>query len=738
LFYQSISLTTTASEVRTLTAGNDTVDGATVVDSLSGDTIVDSTATDTDVLNAILTTSPTKSTITSVETVNLTGRFGAVTFDASGVSNGTIVAKGEMGGSIVIDKLDGSTGAKVVSQQTAQTVTNIQKNGSVEVAATTTTVVLDADTAAAASNQTATLKLVGNTITSLGDNGGDGFTALTINSTGAANKVTVDGTNNILAAATSKITATGDKDLTVTIKDAQFTGGTFVDSTTAGTTTVKISGATMATTLDISKMAADVVEINAIANTSRTAVTFASGQNIKVTAANSVATDDLTFAAGATGATLNLTLSADADQSDGLTAKTNITTVNLATAAAAATGSTDTELVLTAGANNAIDFGTNTVLVSGATNIKFADANSTATIKANAIDASALTGKLAYEFSGDTGNVVTVTGGSGNDTFTFNAADDATIDGKGGSNTVALAAAVDLTSNVVSFANIQTLQLDSGNANVLAASQVTGLTLTAFGGDFKVTQTDGTSVNLSGMTGDATKTVTIDVAAGVQSVNQTIVGAKGLINTIDLSAGLSGTAKANITGGDKADTLKGFDNADTISGGVGKDSITGGKGNDVLTGGDNSDTFVFASSGANNGKDTITDFTVGVDGDVLDVAGFDAGFTVSALTSTTATGATQGADNAIYVVNFGGAIASKVFGGASAANFADLFAASGKFMSTTTGGDNQFVLVVQGTDQTQILFVDSGDTAVADTEVSVVGILSNVTSAATFDISNFA
>jgi len=102
---------------------------------------------------------------------------------------------------------------------------------------------------------------------------------------------------------------------------------------------------------------------------------------------------------------------------------------------------------------------------------------------ANKVDT--LTGTASADTFVATIGADVISGGSGNDTFTFNAADDATIDGKGGSNTVALAAAVDLTSNVVSFANIQTLQLDSGNANVLAASQVTGLTLTAFGGDFK-------------------------------------------------------------------------------------------------------------------------------------------------------------------------------------------------------------------------------------------------------------
>jgi Ca2+-binding RTX toxin-like protein len=63
-------------------------------------------------------------------------------------------------------------------------------------------------------------------------------------------------------------------------------------------------------------------------------------------------------------------------------------------------------------------------------------------------------------------------------------------------------------------------------------------------------------------------------------------------------------------------TINGNNGNETIVGSSGADTITGGVGNDVLTGGAGADTFVFTNVVANN-TDTITDFTGGAAGDVL-------------------------------------------------------------------------------------------------------------------------
>lgn len=97
-----------------------------------------------------------------------------------------------------------------------------------------------------------------------------------------------------------------------------------------------------------------------------------------------------------------------------------------------------------------------------------------------------------------------------------------------------------------------------------------------------------------------------------------------------------------LDGGDGADTVDGGAGNDMLSGGAGNDSVTGGGGNDflqgnsgadLLTGSGGHDTFFFA---AGDGRDTISDFGVGLGGDVilLDVSGFADFDTLSSVAST--------------------------------------------------------------------------------------------------------
>ena len=88
---------------------------------------------------------------------------------------------------------------------------------------------------------------------------------------------------------------------------------------------------------------------------------------------------------------------------------------------------------------------------------------------------------------------------------------------------------------------------------------------------------------------------------------------------------LYGDAGADILdGGADNDTLYGGAGDDSLLGGAGIDLISGGQGSDILTGGAGSDTFHWDSTdqgtAASPVTDEITDFTVGVGGDVLDLA----------------------------------------------------------------------------------------------------------------------
>lgn len=90
----------------------------------------------------------------------------------------------------------------------------------------------------------------------------------------------------------------------------------------------------------------------------------------------------------------------------------------------------------------------------------------------------------------------------------------------------------------------------------------------------------------------------------------------------------TGNAAANVlTGNDGANVLSGLGGNDTIDGGLGDDIIDGGVGNDLLTGGGGIDTFWFHDSISAKNVDTITDFTDGPGGDILDIADILTGYT---------------------------------------------------------------------------------------------------------------
>lgn len=75
-----------------------------------------------------------------------------------------------------------------------------------------------------------------------------------------------------------------------------------------------------------------------------------------------------------------------------------------------------------------------------------------------------------------------------------------------------------------------------------------------------------------------------------------------------------------IYGWDSGATLMGLGGDDILVGGAGSDVIDGGMGSDLLTGDLGSDLFVFR---AGEGQDTITDFQVGIGGDVLEISGYN-------------------------------------------------------------------------------------------------------------------
>jgi hypothetical protein len=192
------------------------------------------------------------------------------------------------------------------------------------------------------------------------------------------------------------------------------------------------------------------------------------------------------------------------------------------------------------------------------------------------------------------------------------------------------------------------------------------------------------------------------------------------------------------------DFFQGGAGADIIPGGAGNDTIQGGSGNDTIDiSGGGSNTLIFEGSGAANGLDTITGFNGGAIDDGGDVLSFqlfavDGNATADAASDTdlvnVAGGTTAVASGKITIVNFGGAIAEKAFGGEQ---FADLFGSDTLLATTGMVANTKAIVVVQGSDQTEVYFVTGTGTAIDAADVTQVATLVGVTSADTLEAANF-
>ena len=160
--------------------------------------------------------------------------------------------------------------------------------------------------------------------------------------------------------------------------------------------------------------------------------------------------------------------------------------------------------------------------------------------------------------------------------------------------------------------------------------------------DLSITATSEESANgdtASSSTETLTVTVLTDVVAGTVidqdladtdtnlSANDDFIRGDSGDNVLgggagnDVIHGLEGNDRLSGNGG--SDYLSGGEGDDRLSGGGGDDIIFGGMGSDTLTGGNGTDVFVWSAADSTetaSPTDTITDFTVGDGGDVLDLS----------------------------------------------------------------------------------------------------------------------
>ena len=180
------------------------------------------------------------------------------------------------------------------------------------------------------------------------------------------------------------------------------------------------------------------------------------------------------------------------------------------------------------------------------------------------------------------------------------------------------------------------LDFANGNDNGTGSSGL-DILVGSNGGD-NLTGSNGNDV-LRGGAGDdtingggGTDLIDFSDAAGAAGINFTLVQGAGPnsfatpastgLGTDQYSnmEGVIGTSNNDtLTGSGSDDIIRGGAGQDTISGGSGNDLIHGGAGTDAMNGGAGRDTFLYLHASDGNAAETITGFTLGAAGDVLDL-----------------------------------------------------------------------------------------------------------------------
>jgi hypothetical protein len=682
----------------TITAGSTTVD------------INDGTKAEVSnlTLNASTATTVTADFDDDSSNINLTTGTGAVAIGAggeAGVNTGLVIDASASEAAVAVNVLDGSDVTLTVgSDSTGITV------DSTSTAATTddgSSITITADAADIGSGitdfDTVNLTLNGTASTVTLD---DSVYDLTVSATAAAQTVqalteSVDGTITLNGAYAINL----EMDPT----DVDGTDTLTVVSDGAADHILELKTNAQAADTDLTGVDTDVdIQFNvAMAAAGTGEFTLANGATVLFETAQ---TNNLGFTAAAANstATVDITTANNA----GVHAFTNMATLTITADGDNSNAHTFTVDSDTAGTQGAIAVtGSKDITLSGSTD-------------ASSVDASAMTGDLTATLSA---TVDTITGGAGDDTFTaYNG--DFTVDGGAGDDTLNTGA-VDFSDDTVSISNVEVINVATNSAVFLQGQ---------LGGTETITGTTGT--------------LEIEGAATDDTINLSGF-ANGLTQAVD------GTGLLIIDSGAGADTLTGSSSNDLFLAGAGADTIVAGNGQDNIVGGTGGDTIDLTETSANSvadfvGYTALTDWaaSVGAAGgtfsghDVIsgfrttsDQLRFDAGFTDGDTSAIVAV-----ADRIIAAADVSASTAaSTALNDLSAAEFTDVDSVlayindasvmGGTF--TYTGGADELLAVTDATSgSTAIYHVDSADTTITATEVSLVAVVDAILVSGDIDI----
>jgi len=518
-------------DVLTVTAGNVT----------AADTITGGNGTDTIRLGA---------NVTAADAANITG------FEVLEVTTNAAAGQTMAGFLTGVTKLVSSADAaanNVSFTNVAATVTDLQVTGTEGVIAA-----LAVNTAADAVTLTYGTATAGFTVAGAGQTTLNDYEAISIVSQGAANN-----TGAFSATSLTTLNASGSQALTIGAMNAGNTAvatinagamtANFVMTNNVSTTASTITGGSGNDTLFGSTRVDSIVGGvgNDVINGGAGADVLDGGagnDTFNVTTVTHFTTGVETVIGGAGNDTLSIAQDATI---------TTITAANLGAISGIET------LSINSGAAAASVTLTDAVFTANGQALSIVDADLTTAGGTLTVNGSALTAANAISVTANTATGIndTLTGGAGNDTFTFSdvagleATD--TVVGGAGTDTIFLTATTDVT------------------AVMTGVRTVENVTTTGTGGDIIITV--GGDLVIA-----ASSTLTVNAASSTTTGN-TLTYDGSAVTIVTKVQNVTGSAGADsITGGSGNDIISGGDGADQITGGVGVDNLSGGAGDDVF------------------------------------------------------------------------------------------------------------------------------------------------------------